>query len=385
MDMKEFFAALDDIEQEKKIPKSYMLDRISQAFVTVLRRDYPQAFEAETIIVRVDEDAAKIEGFLQKTVADAAAMDEAADSAIEERAARMAETDEFIEDMPIPRRFSQDLHISIEDAAAYTENGKAELGDIVNVPVELTNFGRVAAQTVKQVIVQGIREAERGMVYDAFTSKEGTLLTGSVTRIERNGGAAVRVQTEMESTDAILYPSEQIPGDRLYEGDLVKAYVTEVRANARGPQVILSRTHPNFVRRLFEVEVPEISAGTLEIISIAREAGSRTKIAVQSLDSDVDPIGACVGPRGGRVGTIVDELRGEKIDIIPYDDDPTAYIAASLAPAQVLRVTLESGERACHVVVPETQLSLAIGKDGQNARLAARLTGYKIDIVAEEG
>jgi N utilization substance protein A len=235
--------------------------------------------------------------------------------------------------------------------------------------------------TARQVIIQGMREAERGMVFDEFSAKEHEILTGTVTRVdERTGAVSIRLTSGSEFTDAFLAAGEQVKGEEVHEGDRIRVYVVEVRRATRGPQVVISRTHPGLVKRLFELEVPEIYDGTVEVMSIAREAGSRTKIAVWSEDENVDPIGACVGPRGQRVNAIVEELRGEKMDIIKYSDDPAEYVASALAPADVISVTeLEEG-KSCRVVVPDDQLSLAIGKEGQNARLAARLTGYKIDI-----
>ena len=260
---------------------------------------------------------------------------------------------------------------------------KAGIGDTVRIPVETKKFGRIAAQAAKQVIIQGIREAERGIIYDEFTSKEHEILTGVVTRIDpRTGNASLRIGTGTESTEALLMAGEQVPGEELHEGQMVKVYLVEVRRSTRGPQVMISRTHPGLVKRLFELEVPEIYDGTVEVRSIAREAGNRTKMAVWSADENVDPIGACVGPRGQRVNAIVDELRGEKIDIVKYSEDPAEFIAAALAPADVVSVQLADEGKACRVTVPADQLSLAIGKEGQNARLAARLTGYKIDIKA---
>ena len=341
----EFFAALEDIEREKGISKGYMLDKINQALLAALKKDHPTA--AENIFVRVDEGAKKIELFVRKTV---------------------------VEEVEDP-----DTQITPDEAKKIKK--KAALEDEVDVPIETKKFGRIAAQAAKQVIIQGIREAERGMVYDEFNSKEHEILTGQVTRVEpRSGSVSVRIGSGGESTEAMLSPHEQVRGEVLREGDRVKVYVVEVRRSTRGPQVLISRTHPGLVRRLFELEVPEIADGLVEVMSTAREAGSRTKMAVRSNDSDVDPVGACVGPRGGRVAAIVDELGGEKIDIIPYSEDPAEYVAAALAPAQVLQVILADGEKSCQVVVPDDQLSLAIGKEGQNARLAARLTGYKIDI-----
>ena len=251
----------------------------------------------------------------------------------------------------------------------------------MNIPVDNTEFGRIAAGNGKQVIIQGLREAERGQVYDEFNSKQHEILTGVVTRVDpRNGNVSLRIGTGTESTEALLMAGEQVPGEELTEGMHVKVYVVDVRRSTRGPQILISRTHPGLVKRLFELEVPEIYDGTVEVKSIAREAGSRTKMAVWSNDENVDPIGACVGPKGQRVGTIVEELRGEKIDIIKYSEDAPAFIAAALAPADVVDVWMADEGKACRVIVPDDQLSLAIGKEGQNARLAARLTGYKIDI-----
>ena len=269
--------------------------------------------------------------------------------------------------------------MSLEDARKALP--RAQLGDVLRIEIKPKNFGRIAAQTARQVIIQGMREAERGMVFDEFSAKEHEILTGSVTRVdERTGSVSIRLTSGGEFTDAYLSAGEQVKGEVIHEGDRVKVYVVEVRRSTRGPQVLISRTHPGLVRRLFELEVPEIYDGTVEVMSIAREAGSRTKLAVWSEDPNVDPIGACVGPRGQRVNAIVEELRGEKVDIIKWSEDPAEYVAAALAPADVLSVT-ELGEgKSCRVVVPDDQLSLAIGKEGQNARLAARLTGYKIDI-----
>ena len=219
------------------------------------------------------------------------------------------------------------------------------------------------------------------MIYDEFNSKQHEILTGTVLRVDpRTGNVTLRLGVGAEATDAVLTLNEQVSGETYTEGQMVKVYLVEVRRGTRGPQMLISRTHPGLVKRLFELEVPEIFDGTVEIRSIAREAGNRTKMAVYSSDENVDPIGACVGPRGQRVGAIVNELQGEKIDIIPYSEDPAKFIAAALAPADVIGVTLAEEGKSCRVIVPDDQLSLAIGKEGQNARLAARLTGYKIDI-----
>ena len=261
---------------------------------------------------------------------------------------------------------------------------RAKLGDTVAIPVETKKFGRIAAQAAKQVIIQGIREAERGLIYEEFTSKEHEILTGVVTHVEpRNGAVSIRISSNSEFTEAMLPLNERVRGEDLQEGDRIKVYVVEVKNATRGPQVMISRTHPGLVKRLFELEVPEIYDGTVEIRSIAREAGSRTKMAVWSNDPNVDAIGSCVGPKGSRVAEIVSELGGEKIDIVNYSEDPEEYVAAALSPSEVVSVTMLEDGKGCTVVVPDSQLSLAIGKEGQNARLAAKLTGYKIDIKPE--
>ena len=257
----------------------------------------------------------------------------------------------------------------------------AQLGDVIRIEVRTRDFGRIAAQTARQVIIQGMREAERGMIYDEFSSKEHEILTGVVTRVDpRSGAVSLRIGSGSEATEAFLAPGEQVKGEAYLEGMRLRVYVVEVRRSTKGPQVLISRTHPGLVKRLFELEVPEIYDGTVEVKSIAREAGSRTKLAVWSADPDVDPIGACVGPRGQRVNNIVEELKGEKVDIIKWSEEPAEYIAAALSPADVVSVAVREEGKACRVVVPDDQLSLAIGKEGQNARLAAKLTGYKIDI-----
>ena len=258
---------------------------------------------------------------------------------------------------------------------------QAQLGDVIRIEIKTRDFGRIAAQTARQVIIQGMREAERGMVYDEFSSKEHEILTGVVTRIDpRSGAASLRIGSGSEATEAFLAAGEQVKGEEYVEGMRLRVYVVEVRRSTKGPQVLISRTHPGLVKRLFEMEVPEIYDGTVEVKSIAREAGSRTKLAVWSADPNVDPIGACVGPRGQRVNNIVEELRGEKVDIVKWSEDPAVYIAAALSPADVISVDIHEEGKTCRVVVPDDQLSLAIGKEGQNARLAAKLTGWKIDI-----
>ena len=342
----EIFAALALLEQERGIPQSFMMEKIVQALITAYKRDHN---EVENVIVDVDETHKDLRMYVQKAVVD----------------------EEDYVDPGNEITLANAKHIS----------AKYEIGDMVNIPVDTVEFGRIAAGNGKQVIIQGLREAERGMVYDEFNSKQHEILTGVVTRVDpRNNNVFLRIGTGTDTNEILLTAGEQVPGEVLTEGMHVKVYVVEVRRSTRGPQVLISRTHPGLVKRLFELEVPEIYDGTVEVKSIAREAGSRTKMAVWSNDENVDPIGACVGPKGQRVAAIVEELRGEKIDIIKYSEDPAAFIAAALAPADVVDVWMADEGKACRVLVPDDQLSLAIGKEGQNARLAARLTGYKIDI-----
>ena len=349
MNPSEIFAALAILEKERGIPQSFMMEKIIQALTTAYKRDHDGV---ENVIVDVDDEHQALKMFVQKNV---------------------VEEEDYVD---------PDNEILLEEAKALS--AKYEVGDIVNLPVDNVEFGRIAAGNGKQVIIQGLREAERGMVYDEFNSKQHEILTGVVTRIDpRNGNVNLRIGTGSESTEALLMAGEQVPGETLEEGMHVKVYVVEVRRSTRGPQVLISRTHPGLVKRLFELEVPEIYDGIVEVKAISREAGNRTKMAVWSNDDNVDPIGACVGPKGGRVAAIVEELRGEKIDIIKFSEEPAAFIAAALAPADVVDVWMADEGKACRVLVPDDQLSLAIGKEGQNARLAARLTGYKIDIKPE--
>ena len=344
----EFFDAVADIEKEKGIPREYMYEKIRQAMLTAFRKDTPDC--EDNVEVILDETKKKIEMVVKKTVV-----------------ARVI-----------------DPYVEISEEAAHRISKRAKIGDVVSVPVETKQFGRIAAQAAKQVIIQGIREAERGMIYEEFNSKEHEILTGVVNKIDpRTGCAFLKISSNSDYTEAMLAPAECIRGEVLHEGDRIKVYVVEVRNSTRGPQVLISRTHPGLVKRLFELEVPEIIDGTVEIKSIAREAGSRTKMAVWAEDPVIDPIGACVGPKGGRVASVVNELGGEKIDIVKYSEVPEEFIAAALAPSEVLEVTLLDEGKSCRVIVPDNQLSLAIGKEGQNARLAAKLTGYKIDIKPE--
>ena len=345
LDGKEFFAAIAQIEKEKGIKPGYMMEKITQALLTAYRRDHEGV--GDNLSIETDEEKGTVRMFLKKDV---------------------------VETVDNPG-----TEISLEEAQLALP--RAQLGDVIRMEIKPKNFGRIAAQTARQVIIQGIREAEQGMIYDEFTSREHEILTGIITRIDpRSGAISLRITSGGEYTDAYLSANEQVKGETYAEGTRLKVYVVEVRKATKGPQVLISRTHPGLVKRLFELEVPEIYDGTVEVKSIAREAGSRTKLAVWSADPNVDPIGACVGPRGARVNNIVEELKGEKVDIIKFSDDPAEYIAAALSPADVISVTVLEEGKSCRVIVPDDQLSLAIGKEGQNARLAAKLTGWKIDI-----
>ena len=343
----EIFASLRELEKVKGIPVDYMVERLKQALTNAYRKDREDHRDVpgENVVVNISEEGLSMHQI--KTV-----VDELTDLALE---------------------------IHIDTARRY--NPDLKVGDTVAIPIDIQKFGRIAAQTAKQVVIQGIREAERGAMYESYSSKAQELLTGTVLRIDPNtGDMFVRIGQGSDASDAVLRASEQIPGEKHVEGDLIRVYVLEVHKANRGPLVHVSRTHPNLVRRLFELETPEIAEGQVEVRNIAREAGSRSKMAVRATMEGIDPVGACVGPRGGRVGAVVEELGGEKIDIVVWSEDPCEYVRAALSPADVISVSLIPGQKACRVIVPDDQLSLAIGKEGQNARLAARLTGYKIDI-----
>ena len=342
----EIFASLRELEKTKGIPVDYMVERLKQGMANAYRKDREdhRDIPAENVVVDLSEEGLSMH--LVKTV-----VEELEDTALQ-------------------------IHID----AARNIDPNLQVGETVSIPVDYQKFSRIAAQTFKQVLIQGIREAERGMVYESYSSKAQELLTGTVLKLDPSGDIFVRIGQGNEQSDAVLRTGEQIPGETYTEGDLIRVYVLEVHKPGRGPLVHVSRTHPNLVRRLFELETPEIADGDVEVRNIAREAGSRTKMAVRAVTEGVDPVGACVGPRGGRVGAVVEELGGEKIDIVVWSEDPCQYVKAALSPADVISVEQIPGQKACRVVVPDDQLSLAIGKEGQNARLAARLTGYKIDI-----
>ena len=337
----EFFEALDLIEQEKGISKEYMLEKVEAALVSAYKRD-----RNGNSNVRVAIDSVK------KTV-------------------KMYQQLEIVETVEDP-----DTQITLECAREY--NKRYKLGGICEIEIKTKNLRRLAALTAKQVIVQGIREAERANIVKEYESKREEIVTATVIKVDDLNGNIV---LDTGTSNATLIAAEQIPGETFEVGDRVKVYITEVSRETHGRIVTLSRRHPGLVKRMFELEIPEIADGTVLVKSIAREAGSRTKIAVESRDENVDPIGACIGNRGARIGTIIDELRGEKIDIVRYSEDPAEFIREALSPAEVQSVEID-GERSARVVVAPDQLSLAIGKEGQNARLAARLTGFRIDIKA---
>ena len=341
-----FFEALELMEKEKGISCDYLAEKIAGAIVVSAKKDYGSK---DVVFCNIDCEKRIFDVFVRKTV---------------------------VEEVEDP-----DTEMLLEDARKINKN--AVLGEPIEIPLDTHKFGRIAAQTAKHVIRQGIRDAERGQTLQEFQSKNQELVTAVVQTVDPISGNATVTIGEKE---AILPNAEQIPGEVITEGQHLKIFVVDVRETEKGPKILISRTHSGLVKRLFETEVPEIYDGTIEVKSISREAGSRTKIAVWSKDDDVDPIGACIGPKGARVAKIVDELGGEKIDIVKYSDDPVAFISESLSPAKVVSVEVDpDGAKACHVSVPDAQLSLAIGNKGQNARLAAKLTGWKIDIRPESG
>ena len=337
-----FLNALDLLEKEKGIPKAYMLEKIEAALVSAYHKEYGTGAQVR-ILFDFDKDDVRV--FQQKTV--------------------VAEVTD------------PETEISLEDAKAL--NKRHTLGKLIEIRVKPEHFRRLSAAAAKSVIIQAIREGERRVMQEAYENQREEIITATVSKVDPVNGNVV---VETGTGRAVLLKGEQIPGEEFLVGDRVKVFVTEVNKEAHGPLVTLSRSHSGLVRRLFELEIPEIQDGVVMVKSVSREAGVRSKVAVCSRDEDVDPIGACIGNRGMRINEIVNELRGEKIDIIPYSEVPEEFIAAALAPARVLSVEL-TGERACRVLVEPDQLSLAIGREGLNARLAARLTGFKIDIKAE--
>ena len=344
----EFFEALAMLENEKGIPQDYLLEKIKNAIVIAVKKDYE--VEDENVAVTIDPESGKFNVALVK---------------------------EIVEEVENPN-----TQISLDEAQEKRKASKA--GGTVSFPLKTKDFGRIAAQTAKHVIRQGLKEAERSQMYAEMQSKSHEILSAIVSSLDdRRGIATLELG---KGGIATLPKNEQVPGEELKEGEHIKVYVVDVMETERGPKMMLSRTHPGLVKRMFEMEVPEIFDGTVEIKAISREAGARTKMAVWSKDENVDPVGACIGPRGARVANIVEELNGEKIDIVRYSEDAKEFISAALSPASVVSVEILEGDtKSCRVTVPDHQLSLAIGNKGQNARLTARLTGYNIDIRPESG
>ncbi len=337
----DFIDALNEIEKEKGISKDIIFEALESALISSYRKNFGASQNAE---VEMDKTTGQAKVFAIKDIV------------------------ENVE--------NEYLEISLDDAKKIDD--KYEIGDVARIEITPKDFGRIAAQTAKQVVIQRIKDAERDVIYDEFINRENEIITGMIQRISKNN-----VFIDLGKTEGILPPTEQIEGEEYNQSDRLKLLILEVKKTTKGPQVILSRSHPGLIKRLFELEVPEISNGIVEIYSISREAGSRTKIAVYSKDPDVDPLGACVGFKGSRVKAIVDELNGEKIDIVIWSKDIGEFIANSLSPSKVLKVEVDEKEKSALVVVPDYQLSLAIGRSGQNARLAAKLTNWKIDIKSE--
>ena len=338
---KEFLQTLKELAYEKGIDEELLFETIEAALISAYRRNFGAA---QNVRISLSRETGAFHVFAIKTV-----------------------VDEVESDV---------TEIGLAQARAI--NPDYVVGDVVEIEMTPANFGRIAAQTAKQVVMQRLREAERGIVYEEYMNRSSEIVTGIVQRVEGHN-----VFVDIGRAEAVLMATEQLPNETYNYGDTVRAYIIEVKRTSRGPQIMLSRTHPGLLKKLFELQVPEIQEGVVEIRSIAREAGSRSKVAVWSSEERVDPIGACVGPHYMRVQAVVDELAGEKIDIVKWSDDPATYIANSLNPAKVISVAVNEAEKISRVVVPDYQLSLAIGKEGQNARLAAKLTGWKIDIKSE--
>ena len=338
---KEFLQTLKELAYEKGIDEELLFETIEAALISAYRRNFGAA---QNVRISLSHETGAFHVFAIKTV-----------------------VDEVESDV---------TEIGLAQARAI--NPDYVVGDVVEIEMTPANFGRIAAQTAKQVVMQRLREAERGIVYEEYMNRSSEIVTGIVQRVEGHN-----VFVDIGRAEAVLMATEQLPNETYNYGDTVRAYIIEVKRTSRGPQIMLSRTHPGLLKKLFELQVPEIQEGVVEIRSIAREAGSRSKVAVWSSEERVDPIGACVGPHYMRVQAVVDELAGEKIDIVKWSDDPATYIANSLNPAKVISVAVNEAEKISRVVVPDYQLSLAIGKEGQNARLAAKLTGWKIDIKSE--
>jgi N utilization substance protein A len=345
VDVKEFITALDEVEKEKGISKDYLVEAIEEALVKAYKQNYDAEENADNVKVTIDKITGEIHVYSAR---------------------------EVVPEFPVP-----ELEISLEEAQKIDKN--YNVGDIVNIEVKPKDFGRIAAQKAKQVVVQKIREAEKEMVYTEFNDKKGEIVTGLIQKADGK-----LVVLDLGKLEGVMPLKEQIPTEVYRVNDKIRGYVLQVEKGLKGtPQVIVSRSHPDFVRKLFEFEIPEIYEGLIEIKSVSRDPGSRSKVAVYSRDENIDPVGSCVGQKGVRIQNIINELNGEKIDVIEWNEDPAIYIAAALLPAQVMAVDVREEEKFAQVIVPDDQLSLAIGKAGQNARLAARLTDWKIDIKSE--
>ncbi len=339
----DFINALEEIEKEKGITKDVIFDALESALISSYKKNFGSS---QNVLVEMNRDTGAVRVFAIKDVVEEGQVE-----------------DEL-------------LQISLDDAKQ--KDSSYQIGDVVKVEITPRDFGRIAAQTAKQVVIQRIKDAERDVIFDEFITRENEIITGQIQRIAKNN-----VYIDLGKTEGILPPAEQIEGEEYNQGDRLKLLILEVKKTTKGPQIVLSRAHTGLVKRLFELEVPEINEGIVEIFSVSREAGSRTKLAVFSRNEEVDPLGACVGFKGARVKAIVDELNGEKIDIVIWSKNVEEFIANSLSPSKVVKVIANEKEKSALVVVPDYQLSLAIGKEGQNARLAAKLTNWKIDIKSE--
>jgi len=332
---------IDQISRDKGIDRQVLIGTLEEAIKSAARKKFGNRFDLE---VAFNEEIGEVEVFQFK---------------------------EVVEDVQ-----NEDLEISLEEAGKL--DPECEVGESLGVKMEMADFGRIAAQSAKQVIIQRLKDAEREMIYEDFKDRRGEVINGIIQRHDRAG-----VIVNLGRTEALLPHHEMVPKETYRQGDRIRAYVYEVDREGRGPQIVLSRSHPEFLKALFEIEVPEVSEGLVKIVSVAREPGSRSKIAVVTEDKDIDPVGACVGMKGSRVQSVVQELRGEKIDIVPWNPDPARFIVNALAPAEIVRVIIEEANKIMEVVVPDEQLSLAIGKRGQNVRLASKLTGWRIDVISE--
>ena len=342
IDVKEFIKAMDELEKERGIKKDYLLESLEAALVTAYKRNFDSV---DNVKVTIDDRTGEIHIYSVRDV---------------------------VEELEDPL-----LEITLEDAQKI--DSSYNVGDVVNLEIRPKDFGRIAAQTAKQVVIQKIREVEREMVFSQYNDKKGEIVSGLIQKAD--GGIVV---VDLGKLEGVMPVKEQVPTEKYRVNDKIRAYVVDVEKGAKGvPQAIISRSHPDFVRKLFEFEIPEIYEGLIEIKSVSRDAGSRSKVAVYSKNENIDPVGSCVGQKGVRIQNIINELNGEKIDVIEWNEDPSTYIVASLLPAQVMAVDINLEEKKAQVVVPDNQLSLAIGKSGQNARLAARLTNWKIDIKSE--